>query len=95
MTVATANGKRATPRHANLVPRRHWGRALFAVMVGAFAVSVIFGLARNPNIDWSIVGDFLLDRNILRGLRKTLQMTVLATIFATSLAVVVAVMRSS
>ena len=83
------------PARADVVPLRHWGRGVFAVVVAITVVVIVNSLATNPNIEWSIVGDYLFDPNILRGLRKTLEMTVLGTIFATALAVVIAVMRLS
>jgi polar amino acid transport system permease protein len=78
-----------------VVPVRHYGRAVLAVVVAAAVVTGVHGLATNPNIDWSVVADYLFDTNILRGLRQTLLMTVLGTTFSLILAVVVAVMRLS
>lgn len=93
-TATTTRSARPAAR-ADVVSRRHWGRGVFAVIVAAFVATVVNGLATNPKIEWSIVGDYLFDRNILRGLRKTLEMTVLGTVFAVTLAIAVAVMRLS
>lgn len=94
-TAAVRRGTARTALRADVVRRRHWGRGVFATVVAAIVVLVVNSLARNPNIEWSIVGDYLFNSSILRGLRKTLEMTVLATMFAISLAIVVAVMRIS
>lgn len=83
------------PARTDVVPLRHWGRGVFAVIVAAVVIVIANSLATNPNIEWSVVRDYLFNRNILRGLRSTLEMTVLGTIFSIALAIVVAVMRLS
>lgn len=79
----------------DVVGVRHYGRGVFAVLVVAVLAVAVYGLATNPNIEWSIVKRYLFNRNVLRGLQKTLLMTVLGTAFSLVLAVIVAVMRIS
>ena len=86
----------AAPRpRRDVVPVRHYGRAAFALFVLFVIVAGVYGLATNPNIEWSIVGDYLFNINVLRGLQKTLYMTLLATVLSIAIAVVIAVMRLS
>ena len=82
-------------RRGDVVPVRHYGRAVFAVVVVLVMVGVVWSLAKNPNIKWPEVRKYLFNRNILRGLRQTLLMTVLGTALSLVIAVVVAVMRLS
>ena len=81
----------AAPRpKREVVPVRHYGRAAFALFVLFVIVAGVYGLATNPNIEWSIVGDYLFNINVLRGLQKTLYMTLLATVLSLAIAVVIA-----
>lgn len=79
----------------NVVPVRHWGRIVLAAVVVLVLIMIAQGLATNPNIQWSVVGQFLFSPGILRGLGATLQITVVSMVFATILAIVIAVMRTS
>jgi polar amino acid transport system permease protein len=77
------------------VPLRHTGR-----WVAAAALMVLFGgtLAsfwRNPNIDHTVVANYLFDTRILSGVALTVTLTATSMILATMLAVVLAVMRLS
>ncbi|MDP9842704.1 amino acid ABC transporter permease [Streptosporangium lutulentum] len=71
----------------------HWGRWL----AGALALAVFGWLAGliviNPNLDWSVVGRYLFDANILSGVLVTIEISVLATIIGLVLGVLLAVMR--
>jgi polar amino acid transport system permease protein len=78
-----------------VVPVRHYGRGVLAVVVVAVVALVVHGFATNPNIEWSVVGDFLFNANILNGLLTTLEMTALAMVLSVIGAVVVALMRMS
>jgi polar amino acid transport system permease protein len=101
MTASTPTGPARTRASAparpklNVVPVRHWGRGVFAVVVAFVLVSMIAGLATNPNIVWPVVWEFLFSPGILQGLASTLWITVLSMIFAVILAVIIAVMRIS
>jgi len=78
-----------------VVPVRRWGRQVLAVAVAAVLVTIVYGFATNPNIKWSVVGEFLLDAAILDGLLGSLELTAWSMVFATAIAVVIAVMRLS
>jgi polar amino acid transport system permease protein len=86
----------ARPRvKRDVVPVRHYGRGILAVVVAFAVITGIQGLATNPNIEWSVVADYLFDSNVLRGLQRTLLMTVIGTALSIVLAVIIAVMRLS
>ncbi|MBM7518574.1 amino acid ABC transporter permease [Nocardioides nitrophenolicus] len=78
-----------------VVPVRHWGRGIGAAVVLLLVAGAVKGVATNDNLEWSVVGDYLFDANVLRGLRLTLAMTALGMVAGLVLAVVVGVMRTS
>jgi polar amino acid transport system permease protein len=68
--------------------------------VSALVVLVLFALvvvsfARNPNLKWSVVGDYLFSRAVLRGAVKTIELTFLAMLIGVVGGVILAVMRQS
>jgi polar amino acid transport system permease protein len=79
----------------DVVPVRHYGRGTFAVVVLGVVALIAYGFATNPNIEWSVVGDFVFSADILRGLVSTLELTVISMAFAVVGAVVIALMRMS
>lgn len=79
----------------SVVPIRHYGRGVGAVLVVALVALFIYSMATNPNISWQVVGDFLFNGQILDGLLATAEMTVLALVISLIGAVIVAVMRMS
>ena len=85
----------ATEDDLSVVPLRHGGRWLAAVVLVALALSLLVSLLRNPNLDLPTVGQYLFQPYILRGVGVTLLLTVVAMVLGTIGAVVVAVMRLS
>jgi len=83
------------PEALTAVPVRHWGQRVSAVVLIGLLGLFVWTVASNNNIHWSIVGDYLFDSGILRGLVTTVELTVLAMVIGIALGVVVAVMRLS
>ncbi|MGA1837266.1 amino acid ABC transporter permease [Herbiconiux sp. 11R-BC] len=79
----------------NVVPVRHWGRGVLAVVVAIILVAVVAGLWTNPNIQWPVVWQFLFSPAILKGLGTTLAISAVAMVIALVLSVIIAVMRIS
>jgi polar amino acid transport system permease protein len=77
------------------VPVRHVGRWVAAVVVAVIAVSVIHSMASNPNFEWGVVGHYLFDPRITRGVVVTIELTLAAQALGVVLGVVLAVMRLS
>jgi polar amino acid transport system permease protein len=77
------------------VPVRHPGRWLAAVIVAVVAVLFIRSVATNPRFEWDVVGDYLFDARILRGIVTTLELTVIAMAIGVFGGVLMAVMRLS
>ncbi|HXH80927.1 amino acid ABC transporter permease [Nocardioides sp.] len=77
------------------VPLRHWGRWTGAAVVVLFSASFLWSLARNPNMEWGIVGEYLFADFVLQGVGVTLMLTAVAMVIGTVGGVGVAVMRLS
>jgi polar amino acid transport system permease protein len=77
------------------VPVRHYGRWVAAAVLVVIAVSVVHSMATNPNFGWSIVGHYLFDSRILRGVRITIELTIAAQALGIGLGILLAVMRLS
>lgn len=77
------------------VPLRHWGRWVAAGIVALFAASFLLSLARNPNLEWDVVGDYLFRDFVIKGVGITLMLTVVAMLIGIVGGAVVAVMRLS
>ena len=63
--------------------------------MGFVAAALIYSFATNERVQWGVIGDFLFDARVLRGVRTTLELTVLAMVIGIVLGVILAVMRLS
>jgi polar amino acid transport system permease protein len=63
--------------------------------VGIVAAALIYSFATNERVQWGVVGDFLFDPRVLRGVRATLELTVVSMAIGIVLGVLLAVMRLS
>lgn len=77
------------------VPVRHYGRWVLTAGLLAIAASVALSLASNRNFHWDIVGQYLFDGQILRGVCWTLGLTVVAMALSILIAAVLVIMRDS
>ncbi|MDQ6710852.1 MAG: amino acid ABC transporter permease [Candidatus Dormibacteraeota bacterium] len=83
------------PETIKAIPVRHPWRWLSAVAVLAFAGSAVYTVVTAPALRWSIVGQYIFQGLILRGIVVTLELTVLAMAIGIVLGAVLAVMRIS
>ena len=72
--------------------RRPW-RWVSVVIVLLLVVYFVIIVITNPNLDFGVVGEFLLDERILQGVVLTLVLTVISMAVSTVLAIVLAAMR--
>ena len=77
------------------VPVRHIGRWIAAAIILLIAAALIYSVANNSSVQWGVVGDFLFDSRVLRGVRITIELTVIAMAIGIVFGVVLAVMRLS
>ncbi|QKV73853.1 amino acid ABC transporter permease [Amycolatopsis sp. Hca4] len=98
MTVHTepeATTGRTPPAELTTVPLRHWGRLVSAAIALTALIGLIGSLAKNPNVHWDIVGQYLFDGLVFRGLATTLWLTAAAMALGLALGTVIAVLRLS
>src|SRR5699024_2077865 len=81
--------------HLRVVPARHPGRVVLAVLVGLLVAAVLFSFVTNPRWEWGIVAQWFLAESIIRGLLETLKLTALAGVLGFGLGLVLALMRLS
>ena len=85
----------ARPDAMKAIPVRHWGRWLAAAIIAFLVAGLIFSLARNPNVGWSVIGQYLFKGVVLRGVLVTIELTVLAMIVGVIGGTLIAIMRLS
>lgn len=78
-----------------VVPARHPGRVVLAVVVGLLVVAVAYSFVTNPRWEWSVVARWFLAESIVRGLLETLKLTALSGVLGFSLGLILALMRLS
>ncbi|HEY3464096.1 MAG TPA: amino acid ABC transporter permease [Amycolatopsis sp.] len=77
------------------VPVRHYGRWVAGVIILFLAFIVIRSVITNDALQWPVVGDYLFDARVLRGLQNTLILTVIAMLIGIVGGILLAVMRLS
>ncbi|MBE8519959.1 amino acid ABC transporter permease [Amycolatopsis sp. H6(2020)] len=77
------------------VPVRHYGRWAAGVVILFLAFIVIRSVMTNEALQWPVVGDYLFDDRILRGLQNTLILTVISMLIGIVGGILLAVMRLS
>jgi polar amino acid transport system permease protein len=77
------------------VPVRHYGRWVAGVVILFIAFIIVRSIITNDNLQWPVVGDYLFNDRILRGLQNTLILTVISMVVGILGGVLLAVMRLS
>jgi polar amino acid transport system permease protein len=90
-----APAPRARPEAIKAIPVRHPWRWVFAVLVLALAALAVDVFATAPGLDWTVVGTYLFNRQILGGVVVTLELTAIAMLIGVVLGALLAVMRLS
>jgi polar amino acid transport system permease protein len=76
-----------------VVPLRHWGRWVTAVLLLLAVAAIASSLAQNDKIKWSAVPQYLFSKPIIEGLWHTILLTVLAQGIGILLGVILATCR--
>jgi polar amino acid transport system permease protein len=95
MTATAESPERIRPAPIKAIPVRRPGQWISAAIVAALVALLVWSFATNDAIQWSVVGEFLFNPNILRGGITTIQLTVMSMVLGVVLGVVLAVMRLS
>jgi polar amino acid transport system permease protein len=78
-----------------VVPVRHPGRWVAAVVVLVLAAMFAHWLVATKELHWHVVGHYMFDTAILAGIRRTIILTIIAMAIGVALGIVLAVMRLS
>lgn len=78
-----------------VVPVRHVGRWIAAAVVLLVVAALLHSMVTNPRFKWDIVGRFLFDGAIMRGLIATMWLTLVAMVIGALLGTLLAIMRTS
>lgn len=78
-----------------IVRRTLWPRWLGAAVVAVFLAWIVFQILTNRGFQWSIVGAYLLDPEILAGVRMTCELTVLVMGIGIGIGLILALMKLS
>ncbi|MGW0608343.1 amino acid ABC transporter permease [Streptomyces sp. NPDC002640] len=96
MTTALRPGPQTTgDEELTVVPVRHWGRWIAAVVSLVALAGLVGSLATNANLRWDVVGEYLFADLIFDGLVTTLWLTAASMALGLGLGTLVAVMRLS
>lgn len=85
----------ARPEPIKAIPVRHYGQWVSAVVAIALVAALVWSVAGNEAIQWSVVGDYLFHENILKGALTTLELTFLSMLLGIVGGILLAVMRLS
>ncbi len=77
------------------IPVRHPGRWVSAAIILVLVAQLLHWLLTNPEINRSVIGDYLFESSIISGVEKTLLLTVIAMLLGIVIGVLLAVMRLS
>lgn len=83
------------PEDDKVVPERHWGRWVSAFLVAYLLLAFVVSFARNPNVDWPTVSEYLFKPITLHALVLTIELTFLTMALGVIGGVLLAVMRLS
>src|ERR1700751_6064660 len=83
------------PEQLKAVPVGPPGSWIFAALILLIAASLIHSVVTNKLLEWHVVGHYLFDPRILKGVVVTIELTVSAMIIGIVLGVLLAVMRLS
>jgi polar amino acid transport system permease protein len=81
------------PETVQVVRRSHWERWIGAAAALIFAAWIVYQVFTNPGFHWNVVGKYILDPSVLRGVLMTCELTVLVMALGAIIGVVLALMR--
>jgi polar amino acid transport system permease protein len=78
-----------------VVPARHPGRWVATAVVAVLLAMVVNSLVTNPRWEWDVVGAYLTETSIVRGVLTTIELTAITAVLGFALGTVLALMRLS
>ncbi len=96
MSASELSDQRAgRPEEIEAVPVRRPGRWIAAAIVLVIAASIVRSIITAKGFEWHVVGHYLFDPRVLRGMLTTIYLTFVSMIIGVLLGVLAAVMRLS
>ena len=83
------------PEVIKAVPIRHWGRWIASLVILYIFVALVYSLAKNQNLQWDVVPDWIFKELVLRGVLRTILLTIIAMAVGMAGGTILAVMRLS
>ncbi len=78
-----------------VIHRTRWGQWIGAAAVAVLASWVVFQICTNPGFQWSVVGRYMLNKEVLTGLAMTCELTILVMAVGIVIGLILAVMKLS
>jgi polar amino acid transport system permease protein len=78
-----------------IIPARNWGQRVFAAILVAVVVLLVYTVAGSRHINWSAIPGYIFDETILEGIKLTILFTVLSMLISVIAGAILAVMRLS
>ena len=94
-TETTGQNDLTPPEQIVAVPVRHPGRWIAAGVLLVLAAMLVNSLVTNPRWEWDVVGAYLTEESIVRGVLTTIQLTAITAVLGFALGTVLALMRLS
>jgi len=88
-------GRRSESESELVVEPPHYGRWLGFVVVGIGLVWIAYQLVTNHGFQWNIVGHYMLNPTVLRGVELTIRLTFLVMTIGVIIGIAIALMRMS
>ena len=96
-----STGTLAEPRGARglhavqVVHRTQWGRWIGGAAAAIFVAWIVYQILTNKGFQWDVVGKYMLDPSVLRGVGMTCELTVLVMLLGAIIGIIIALMRLS
>jgi polar amino acid transport system permease protein len=74
---------------------RNYGRWISWIIVTLIAIDVVWNVARNPNFEWHVVGQWFTEGTVVKGLGVTLGLTVVSMLLGVFIGLMLAIARLS
>ncbi|MCI1676810.1 MAG: amino acid ABC transporter permease [Ewingella americana] len=74
---------------------RNYGRWISWIIVTLVAIDVVWNVARNPNFEWHVVGQWFTEGTVVKGLGVTLGLTVVSMLLGVFIGLMLAIARLS
>lgn len=93
-TVPSANNK-SSAQQWTIIRRPDYGRYFVNLLLMIFVFVAIWAGVTNPNFQWDVVAQYLLNVSVLKGLSTTISLTIIAMLLGTVVGIIIAMLMMS